>query len=387
MLPFDEMGLRLWLHTGVDGITRHYRAVMAAYDGISDAYDAARTMGTAAFPMLSGRLAGQLVSGTEKDISFYLDRLDALGADCTFEDDGTYPAMLKSLGSDAPPVLYFKGRMEPECALPIAVIGARSCTEYGKSVAYYFSAELAKHGAVIVSGLADGIDAQAARGALSCRDAALPTIGVTGCGIDVCYPAGNRSLYQAVAERGCVMTEFPPGASPRQEHFPMRNRIISGLSRGVLVVEAKEHSGTSITAGLALEQGRDVFAIPGRITDPCSAGTNRMIARGEAKAVLTPDDILQEYVQDLLRFAGGDMAPAGRQQPDFASFSPDMLTLVSTLLAGERSFEELADMTGFGAGMLSAMLTNLEFDGYLEQLPGRIYRLDALHYDWDGCPR
>ena len=176
-----------------------------------------------------------------------------------------YPALLKEI-PDPPTVLFCKGSLNEDMQLPLAVVGTRRCTDYGKDVAKKFGRELVKAGATIVSGLATGIDGYAALGALSVEGAQDPTVAVLGCGIDVVYPKGNEKLYSAIAERGCLITEFLPKTPPLAQNFPFRNRVISGLSLGVLVVEAGERSGASITARLALEQGREVFALAGDST-------------------------------------------------------------------------------------------------------------------------
>jgi len=217
---------------------------------------------------------------------------DRLGIRIMTLQDADYPARLRQL-DDAPCVLYLKGKLsdldEEVC---VGVVGTRQASEYGKSVAGRLGLDLARGGAVVVSGIASGIDTCAVRGALQGGGRA---VCVLGGGIDVPYPWENRFLYEDVSATGLLISEYPPGTENKGSHFPVRNRIISGLSLGVVVVEAREHgSGASITANLALEQNRDVFAVPGNVDAPHSRGCIRLIQQG-AKPVLSAEDILEEY--------------------------------------------------------------------------------------------
>ena len=228
--------------------------------------------------------------------------------------DAEYPVRLRSI-YDPPCVLYLRGRlpaMDEEAA--VAVVGTRAATPYGLRSAEQMGYGLAAAGAVVVTGLARGIDSAAAQGALR---AGGPVVGVLGCGIDVIYPRENRWLYEDVSAAGALISEYPPGTEPSARHFPVRNRIMSGLSVAVLVVEAPPHSGALITAGAALEQGRDVFAIPGQIDAEGSWGCNRLIREGAGLAA-EPWDILREYAE----LFPGKLKTAGRgtaHEADFAS--------------------------------------------------------------------
>ena len=205
--------------------------------------------------------------------------------------DPRYPSRLRSL-QDPPAVLYCRGRLpDLENRLCIAVVGTRKMTEYGRDAAYKIAYELSEAGAITVSGMALGVDALAACGALS---AGAPTVAVLGCGVDRVYPAKHRALMDAIIEKGCVISEFMPGTEPRGYHFPMRNRIISGLCQGTLVVEADESSGALITARDAILQGRQIFALPGNVTAPGSKGTNTLIIEG-AQPVTCANGILECY--------------------------------------------------------------------------------------------
>ncbi|MBD9208751.1 MAG: DNA-protecting protein DprA [Clostridiales bacterium] len=206
-------------------------------------------------------------------------------------DSDIYPQRLKNIHAK-PLLLYYKGKVPKiDDNVLCAVVGTRSCTEYGEKVAYKFGAELAMGGAIVVSGMARGIDAMAARGALSVGG---HTIAVLGCGIETAYPPQNRELMEEIILNGTVMTEYAPGTEPAGWNFPVRNRIISGLCQATLVVEADKRSGALITAGRAISQGRDVFAVPGKIGDRESEGTNELIREG-AKVALSAKDILREY--------------------------------------------------------------------------------------------
>lgn len=201
-----------------------------------------------------------------------------------------YPEKLNYIHG-APQKLYVRGRLPEERPLTIAVVGARNCTEYGKEMARYFGRELAAAGVQIVSGMARGVDSYAHWGALEAGGA---TYAVLGCGVDICYPPENKKLQEKILERGGVISEYAEGTPPMPAYFPQRNRIISGLSDGVLVIEAREKSGSLITADLGLEQGKDVFALPGRSTDVLSRGCNALIRQG-AVLVEAPQEILREY--------------------------------------------------------------------------------------------
>ena len=208
-----------------------------------------------------------------------------------------YPAALKEI-PDAPVVLYKKGTYQPEDRYGIAVVGSRKYSPYGEAVTQKISGDLASAGFTVISGAARGIDTFAHKSALASGGR---TIAVLGSGLDVLYPAENKGLMEKIAASGCVLTEFPLGMQPNRENFPRRNRLISGLSMGVLVIEAAEGSGSLITASIALEQNREVFAVPGNITSGTSAGTNRLIRQG-ARMVTRADDIIEELAPMLKGF-------------------------------------------------------------------------------------
>lgn len=218
-----------------------------------------------------------------------VERLLAVGATALTWDDAGYPKLLKEV-ADPPPVLFVKGTLTEADSWAVAIVGTRRATVYGRQVAEMLAGELARNHITIVSGLARGIDAAAHQAAL---DAGGRTIAVLGCGVDVVYPPEHRKLAQQIVAHGALVSDYPLGTPPDAANFPPRNRIISGLSLGVVVVEADEHSGALITTAFAAEQGRDVFAVPGNIFNRTSQGTNRLIQQG-AKVVLDTQSILEE---------------------------------------------------------------------------------------------
>lgn len=219
-----------------------------------------------------------------------MDRIIRSGAQIITMGEAAYPSSLRSL-DDAPPLLYMRGTLLESDTLALGMVGTRTATRYGLDAAHYFALELARAGVTIISGLAQGIDAAAHRGALEAKGR---TIALLGSGVDVLYPREHDRLAQQISENGALLSEYPLGTPPIASNFPRRNRLISGLSRAVLVVEAPEHSGALLTANAALEQGRDVFAVPGLIFNPSSMGANRLIQDG-AKLVMSSADILEEF--------------------------------------------------------------------------------------------
>lgn len=278
----------------------------------------------------------------------------------TYKDPG-YPEMLRRL-PQMPPVLFVRGEIDRSDELALAIIGTRRATSYGRVVAERFAQELAEQGITIVSGLARGIDTYAHRGALKGKGR---TIAVLGCGIDRYYPPENRKLQEEIARHGAVISEFPLSTPPLAQNFPKRNRLISGLALGVLVVEARDSSGVFNTVGWALDQGREVYAVPGHILSQASFGTNRLIKEG-AKPVTEVADILSD-----LKLTSPARGPTPTLAPEDARIA-DLLT--------ERPLhvDELSEALGVPIAQLLPQLLELELKGVVRQLPGKLYTLDEL---------
>ena len=274
--------------------------------------------------------------------------------------DAAYPARLRTI-PDPPVGLFVRGTIEPADDLAIAVVGARRAGEYGRRVAAELARGLAQAGITVVSGLAAGIDAAGHRGAL---DAGGRTLAVMATGVDRLYPAWHRELARDVSGQGALITEFPCGTSPRQFHFPQRNRIIAGLTVGTVVVEAAEGSGSLITAGFAMEQGREVFAVPGPIGTANHRGCHRLIQQG-ATLVTSVDDIL-DTVAPALR---GRVA-AARAAIEQASLSTAEQRLLDAIGEGVAHVDQASERSGLGAGAVLETLLALELRGLLEQRPG-----------------
>jgi DNA processing protein len=273
-----------------------------------------------------------------------------------------YPKVLLEI-PDPPPYLYVKGDLtgiEPA----IAVVGSRRASTYGLLTTTKLAEALASHGVTVISGMARGVDTSAHRGALA---GSGRSVGVLGCGVDVVYPPENRKLFAEMAARGALVSEFPMGTLPLAENFPRRNRIISGISRGVLVVEAAENSGSLITAQYALEQGREVFAVPGNINYSSSRGTNRLIKQG-AKLVEGVEDILEELPQCRT----GEPHCAG--VPGF-SLTPQEAAVYTLLAASPLHIDDVIVKSALTVGEVSVMLLRLELKGAIMQLPGKNFAI------------
>lgn len=294
-----------------------------------------------------------------------LERAAAARLAVTVLGDEDYPSLLAEI-HDPPPVLYYKGDLKRLPRTTLAVVGTRRPTDYGTDATAFICEPLAAAGIGIVSGLARGIDSCAHRAALR---AGGFTAAVLGSGADVCYPVENKRLYDEICDRGVVFSELPPGTSPAAENFPRRNRIISGLAVGVLVVEADEISGALITAGLAADQGRDVFAVPGSIFSPQSNGCRMLIQKG-AKAVGNAAEIMVEYVR-------GNLAEPSAEPPrplEIAALSDDAQKVLAAVTGEGSDADELAASAGWPVARVAQALLELEIAGFVEKLPGNRYR-------------
>lgn len=304
-----------------------------------------------------------------------------------------YPELLRAI-PDPPLLLYGKGRLPNPDRIPlVGVVGTRKCSDYGLSAARELGYGLGLHGAGIVSGMAAGVDAAVTVGALQAK---APTVGVLGCGLDVIFPKSNRELYARMEAEGCLISEFPPGTPAVKWNFPRRNRIISGLSVAVVVVEAPEKSGALITARLALEQGRDVFAVPGRANDPGCAGSNRLLKDG-AGLVTSPWDILESHTIRYPRLRPSPDSPSQTQPeeipiprqvpkaspppkpapqkepvpvPKPMDLSPEEQQVFSCLGPENCHIDTVAARTGLTPAAVLSALTMLEIKGFVLTQPG-----------------
>ncbi len=376
-----------------------------------------------AFDHIEGLSPEARASLRDKDLGpaeAILERCDQAGLRILTYQDAAYPGRLKNI-ADPPAVLYYKGQLPELDAWPvIGVVGTRKASAYGMTAAKRLGYQIARCGGIVVSGMAYGIDGMAMSGALT---AGGRTLGVLGCGADIVYPAANRALFRDVEQYGCILSEFPPGTPPAKWTFPKRNRIISGLSNGVLVVEAPEKSGALITARQAAEQGRDVFAVPGNIDQPSFVGSNRLlrdgaimvssgwevvseyealypdkIRREDRAAHLTayPDEVRQaaaqaekpaqkvaqkarnpaegEKIKKNLNKKAIDKEPSGLYSDgneSLPALSEDEKAIVAALAQGERLVDEVIAAPGLTTGKLLAALTMLELKGVLKRLPGK----------------
>jgi DNA processing protein len=355
-----ESDLQAWLTLSLaPGLTNDaFRRLLTAFGGPEEILAASRADLTRA----ASERAARAVSAPRPDellarVAEWLD--DPANHVVTLADD-VYPKALLDT-ADPPPVLYAKGRLELLNAPAFAVVGSRNATAQGMAHAEAFGRALSDAGLTIVSGLALGIDAAAHRGGLAGK---AGSIAVVGTGLDIVYPARNRELAHQLAREGCIVSEFPLGTPAVAANFPRRNRLISGLGGGCLVVEAAVSSGSLITARLANEQGKDVFALPGSVHSPLAKGCHSLIKQG-AKLVETADDILDELKIPNARASTPPAAPEPTAKPHEAlvhvGFDPS-------------DFDTIASRSGLAASVLSALLTEWELEGSIEVLPGNRYQ-------------
>lgn len=302
-----------------------------------------------------------------------LDELARIGGQVIVVTDPRYPALLRET-YDPPVLLYALGDLDSALAQPtIAVVGSRRCSTYGKNVAEMLARELAERGVTIVSGLARGIDTSAHQGALS--DSGL-TVAVMGTGLDDVYPKENRRLAEQIREHGALITEFPLATPPVSQNFPFRNRVISGMALGVLVIEGAERSGSLITARMAYEQGREVFAVPGNITSSKSFGPNYLIKDG-AKLVQTWRDVIEELPLHLkASILEAEREESRPQQPGFDEVQlSDVERKVLKLLKADEPvhIDRLITIAGVTSPELMNALLTLEMSGRVRQLPGKSF--------------
>ena len=389
----------LWLATRPQVSARTVARLLREFGTAEHLYAADRE----ALAFAPGLLASQRDALADKDVRD-AERIaaacDAHGIAVLTLADTAYPDLLRQI-DDPPIVLYVRGTLPDLDRIPaLAVVGTRSASLYGRTVAQNMGRALAAAGFVIVTGMALGVDGEAAAGALQ---AAGKVVAVFGCGVDICYPPQNRLLMEDILASGAVISEYPPGTEPRGAHFPVRNRIMSGLSHAALVVEAGRRSGALITARAALDQNRDVFAVPGNIDVPGSEGANLLLALHEAQPLLSPLDLVREYegllpqpadeerVLEAYRArsfrtrpetprtpaqeapsAQPEPAEAPLRRPEPPGLTDDQRALVRAVRDGAGTVDELAERTGFEAARVNVALTLLEIEGVLVRRGGRI---------------
>ena len=293
-------------------------------------------------------------------------------------NDEEYPASLRAI-ADSPIVLYVKGRLPENLSLSLAVVGSRGASLYGNSIAEQWSARLAEVGFTIVSGMARGIDTAAHTGALKAHGR---TVAVLGCGFTHIYPPENKKLSDRIAVHGAIVSEFAMETLPMPYNFPRRNRIISGLSLGVVVVEAAAKSGALITADFALEQGREVYAVPGKVDSPTSKGVHGLIKQG-AKLVSCVEDILEDIHPQLLQEAHGNVVPTGTTGTPGTPTIKEPVVVESLSVSEQRVYgfisdrpihiDQLIDRCGTDALRVTVVLSCLELKHLIKQLPGKLF--------------
>lgn len=358
----------IWLYS-IDGIgVKNFTKLLAHFGSAFNVYDNARSSDLSV-------IVGQALANKIRDsidVSYAKSKIDELnkkGITAICRTSEYYPKMLATI-FDPPIMIFAIGNLEVlQNKNIIAMVGTRKCTEYGKRSALILSKELSNAGVTVASGMAIGIDSYSHRG---CLNGESPTIAVLGCGVDIVYPSSNKVLYKRIRENGVIISEYWPGTKPSQITFPARNRIISGISKGVVVIEAPEKSGALITVDFALDQGRDVFATPGSIASLASGGTNKLIQEG-AKLVLSAEDILNEYNINYKKSEAENV----NTNIDTKDLSENEIIIVNTMGTAEYTYDQLLEEINqthkIDLGEYGAALTMLELKGIIKQLPGNVY--------------
>ncbi len=317
--------------------------------------------------VLSERIFKQIQTYNSSKLKYEkeIQVLTKLGGKVVTYWDDDYPQQLKNIYYP-PLILYILGTYEQNDAQSISIVGTRKCTDYGKSISNYFSSELAKQNITIVSGMARGIDSIAHKSAIK---AGGRTIAIIGSGLDVIYPPENGKLFNEIIENGAVISEFPLGTKPDAQNFPKRNRIIAGISLGTLVAETKENGGAMQTAKFALDQNKEVFAIPGNITSEQSRGTNILIQRNGAKLVSEPEDILVELQLKLKPIIGKNIP---KPQLDLSLFEEKIYDTLDNI---PKQIDRIMIESGLSMSDTLVNLLSLEFKGIVQQLPGKLFKI------------
>jgi len=344
---------------GVRALVGHLGSAKAIFEADPPALMAADGIGRE----LAGAITHQR---TTVDWRGEMERAEKAGIRLITQIDEEYPKALREI-HDPPLALYMQGNLESRDKHAIGIVGTRRATHYGLDCAAQFATQLVQTGFTVVSGLAEGVDTAAHKAALKAKGR---TLAVLGGALDRLYPTSNKDLAREIAEHGAVISEFSFGREPDRTTFPIRNRIVSGLSMGILVVEADLKSGAMITARQALEQGRSVFAVPGRIDNPAARGTNDLIKNG-AKLVIDGNDIASEF--EFL--FGPETKAAKADRRPRPKLSEDETKLVSLLESGERDVDSLIRESGLKAASVSSLLIALEMKRVVRMLPGRVVEM------------
>jgi DNA processing protein len=358
----DAVEAALRLHTS--GISPRKQTVLAK--GLGDALAVLAAPEQALLqvcPRMTQTDLQALTEASRADVAGIMAQLGDLAAGLLCFGTEPYPKLLAEI-EDPPPLLYVRGEVTRSDELAVAIVGTRQCTAYGETIAEELAASLARRGFTIISGLAVGIDAAAHRGALN---AGGRTIGVMACGIDIDYPKSNARLREEMEQSGAAVTEMPLGTTPRREVFPQRNRIVSGMALGTIVVEAPAKSGALITADLALDQGREVFAVPGDVKSPSFRGCHALIKDG-ARLVESADDVVDGL--GILIHAVPERRPAAEMHADL---SGDEQAVLSELSTGPRRLDQLVAASHLPPNRVSAALMLLEVKQVIRRLEGGSY--------------
>lgn len=354
------------------GATR-MRALLAHFDAPSAVFRAARSTLQQVGGIGPQTAEAILTFDDRAAVEDELARAADLGATLLSPWDERFPSRLREI-YDPPGYLWMRGTLPADAAPMVTVVGTRRCTDYGRAQAHHFAAELARRGFTVVSGLAYGIDAAAHKGAL---DAGGRTIAILGSGVGRIYPPKHTSLADRIVESGALLSEYAVDAEPDASNFPERNRIVSGLSTGTLVVESYAEGGALITARLALEQNREVFALPGAITKDSSRGTNRLIQRGHAKLVMETEDLLEELPDITVEEPDEVDAETvtGGSTPDVVDdLSEEEAVLYEALSQTPVHVDALCEETGMDPSTALVHLLQMEFKGVVRQLAGKQFR-------------
>ncbi len=364
MYSNEEKKYILWLTNikGVGEVKAH--ALINMFGSAEAVYNLSSTQ-LHNISFLTNETLSNMVENRLDKIDKFIEKLNGLNIKyVTYKEEG-YPYYLNEMRYP-PLVLYYKGQLvDFKNQIPIGVIGARNCTPYGRESALKISSELGLNGAIVVSGLAKGIDTFAHKAAV---DNGFKTVAVVGCGLDICYPEENKALFDAICKNGCVFSEYPPGTKPLKQNFPARNRIIAGICRGVLVVEARVKSGTFITVNFAADEGRDVFCVPGNITSALSEGTNQLIREG-AMLVTKGEEILEGYYRVDKKFKS-----VIKELPNLSKLSTEETILYLELSKHkEIALGDIDLKEKFDTNTLIYLLMTLELKGFVIKKAGNIY--------------